>query len=211
MERQIDLKQLPRYYAPLAQALTEAGVPSSQLDDIFASAIRARCLECGIDLTGADLGEVARAEETVTLASPKLDRLRLGYCARNRCECRYYVLRFNPVPVVNWAQTLARADALLASSSAEVPAKSAPQLVTWSRDYWRALQPSQKRQLGLLAGLMVIFLAIQWYRSGARLPLLSPKPREFIVEGAPDQSGSTRPGPPPPSTATNAPRQFLVR
>src|SRR5262245_46217894 len=91
-EVQLRIEELASIHTALARAFGEAGIGGTRLEGLFKEQVKAECLGCGIIVSGEDLGHI-----TVVLGEPptvdnKLDRLRLGYCARNGCSSRYYRL-----------------------------------------------------------------------------------------------------------------------
>ena len=64
--------------------------------------------------TGDELGKLTVTEgEGSPHLPPKLERLRLGFCPRNGCEARFYLVRLAPLPRADAAKVLARADEIL--------------------------------------------------------------------------------------------------
>src|SRR5438128_11353271 len=109
---QVRVDSLASLYSRLAAALTEAGLSGSQMNEIFSKHVRAECGQCGIQITGDDLGRIAVTDATTEPSDPKLDRLRQGYCARNGCDSHYYCIHFSAYPNVDWANIRERAERL---------------------------------------------------------------------------------------------------
>lgn len=112
----IGLDQLPACHGAVATALGEAGLGGQELQVLFATGLEAACVGCGMSLTGEELGKLAVTEgegEGLSTLSPKLERLRLGFCPRNGCEARFYQIHLAPLPRADAAKVLARADAIL--------------------------------------------------------------------------------------------------
>ena len=88
----VAIPDLARVHAALAQSLGEAGVGGGELERLFASGVTARCVACGLSITGGDLGDLALhdAEEVDRKLPERLERLRLGYCPRQGCESRFF-------------------------------------------------------------------------------------------------------------------------
>lgn len=114
--------QLPQGHLALARALSEAGVGGQELTGVFATGLRGTCVGCGMTITGAELGEVtmAAAEEGQHRLTPKLERLRLGYCPRQGCEARFFMLELAPHGRFEPAKVTARAQELLSGSSSRL-------------------------------------------------------------------------------------------
>lgn len=112
-ETKVRIEDLPAMHLALARAFGEAGIGGKALDSVFAEAVHGKCLGCGISITGTDLGQIAVTASKDATVETKLDRLRLGYCARNGCASKFYVVDCEPFPGVTPAQVLSRAVALL--------------------------------------------------------------------------------------------------
>ncbi|HYT62160.1 MAG TPA: hypothetical protein VEL06_18415 [Haliangiales bacterium] len=107
---QVRLDSLASLYSRLAAALGEAGFSGNQLNEIFSKHVRAECVQCGIQISGDDIGHIAFAEEKTPLPNSKLDRLRHGYCVRNGCDSYFYRLHFGDYPGLNWKEIWEKAD-----------------------------------------------------------------------------------------------------
>ncbi len=107
---QVRLDSLASLYSRLAAALGEAGFSGNQLNEIFSKHVRAECVQCGIQISGDDIGHIAFAEEKTPLPNSKLDRLRHGYCVRNGCDSYFYRLHFGDYPGLDWKEIREKAD-----------------------------------------------------------------------------------------------------
>lgn len=212
-EHTISIERLPRFYSALVQAFGESGRGGRELDELLSSAFQGRCPECGITMTAGELAQIVLGDEHTPLGQPKLDRLRYGYCARNQCKARSYLLQCQTTAGVDWPKTLARAEEILnQSAQTESASAASPRTGVKLLELWRRLPARQQRQLLVLAGLGLLLAGIHWYRSGAWIPGLTPKARVFIVESKPKpiESGGTKDSSAAPSR-TNTPRTFNVR
>lgn len=108
-ETKVRVEELTALHLGLARAFGEVGVGGKQLEDVFELAVTARCLGCGIEITGTELGRIAVAGEGVVNPEPKLERLRLGYCARNGCTTKFYSIHCERLPGIDTEKVLARA------------------------------------------------------------------------------------------------------
>ncbi len=167
----LSVGDLPKAFHAVACALGEAGVGGQQLPGVFATGLRATCTGCGMTVTGAELNElmVASGEGAEHRLSPKLERLRLGYCPRNGCEARYFTLelakagQFEPTPV------LARAGAILAGDLK-------PKLEIRSAATPETRRATRRIAFIALATLFLAFVAYRFvfYRSQL-IPFVEPK------------------------------------
>src|SRR5262245_44063873 len=85
-EFRVPVEDLSAMHTTLAFALGEHQIGGARLEEIFRNGIRAECIGCGISITGAELGHITVTPENPPAPDSKLDRLRLGYCARQGCN-----------------------------------------------------------------------------------------------------------------------------
>ncbi|KAB2675419.1 MAG: hypothetical protein DVB31_00500 [Verrucomicrobia bacterium] len=205
-EFQVRVVELPGLHSALGRALGEAGEGAPRIRELLEQSVRVCCVGCGITVTADELEALALATESGT-PSPRLERLRLGYCARNGCDSRFYIVSAG-TGMVGWPTVFRRTKELMSSKAdAETePTESGPATPARTfRQQWRRVQ------LAVLGSVVAVVLLAWWWRSGARIPGISPRARQFIV--APGDS----PAAPAPSEgqqrrgATNAPRNFQVR
>jgi hypothetical protein len=178
----IRAESLARYYANLARALTETGISGSQLNEIFSTRLRARCVKCSIELTSAEIEQVSLVEDTTQLSHPKLKRLRLGYCAREGCESDDYRIQLEAYPGVDWESIAAKANDLILAQNA------AAQEEVQHQTKQKRNQRTKRAALGLLLIVFALLLLFVW-RHG-RLPFVK-KPHKYEIDPA---SVSPRPG-----------------
>jgi hypothetical protein len=183
------LEAVVHFPAALVQALAQSGMGGAQLEQILEANLRIVCPVCGICLKPEELRCLILTGGKIGGNSPKLERLRLGYCLRNGCSSRFYDFTWKPTPGVDWPAVLMRVDHLINSASGEGPEKHRS---TWEclnfemNRWWREL-PSQFSRRHAMAGfLLLLFLAIYWLQSGRPVPGFAPKARVFIVESQPN-------------------------
>src|SRR5688500_14065864 len=90
---ELPIEALPRIY--LAVVATSK-TPEQQWQGLFSGRAEAECIQCGIKLTGEELRQLSSLDPEHPVDDPKLDRLRLRYCARNTCQSRFYRVRIGP-------------------------------------------------------------------------------------------------------------------
>jgi hypothetical protein len=167
----LGVAELPRAHHAVAGALGEAGVGGQQLTALFASGLRATCVGCGITVTGTELGELVLAadENSDHRLTPKLERLRLGYCPRADCEARFFNLELSPVGQFDPAKVLARAMEILGGNRKPL-LNLKPSLTPATRKATRRLA------LIALITLVVAFVTFRliYYRSQP-IPFVQPK------------------------------------
>ncbi len=226
-ELQLSLNEIHRLYPALVRALAEAGESGARMQEILDQHLRVRCVGCHQAITGEDLAQLALDAAGSPAANPRVERLRLGYCARPDCNSRFYLATANsgmvawptvfqrtrhfidhpPAPVAEPAPepTAGKPGAKTAAAPVRLPEASAPEpgpAVPFA-EQWRRLQYTT------LWVLVLVGLLFWWWRSGARIPGITPAARQFEVISAP---GSPAIGPANPNVpATNAPRSFRVQ
>lgn len=90
---QVAIDDLGHQHASLIRALAERGIGSEELSQVFSTCLRLRCVRCGIQITGDEFNQMMLAETGAKLARTKLQRLKLGYCAREGCESLSYEMQ----------------------------------------------------------------------------------------------------------------------
>ena len=188
-DRQVPLGELPGRMIALARALGATGKGGGEIEALLNDAVRAECVLCGMGVSGIDLIRTEWITDPSSDSGRKLERLRLGYCARYGCSSRYYVLQFERSPGVNWPDCWEQAGTLPSAEAGPDPeavagAREAPSQFSPARVFQRAAQ-----RPFTLAILAVLLLGVS-FRTGCRIPGLSPEPRVFIVESAPGQPGT---------------------
>ncbi len=225
-ELQLRLDTLPGFYPAIVRALGEANEDAARIQELTHLHLRVTCLGCKTRFNADDLAALAFAPDPAQPDSPALKRLRLGYCPRESCNSRFCIATADSGivawPVLfdrtrHWMENPAMPDSSAsnnpdASSTAggspgspppsepDEPSRPTPSF----RQQWRVLQ------FRLLGGLIVVAAVFWWVRSGARVPGLSPAPRQFEVvlpgaERLPEPTQST------PQSQTNTPRTFRVQ
>ena len=168
----IRVSALPRFYANLAQALAQAGINGSQLDEICSACLKVSCTRCDIHLTHAEIEQVSLAEDASQLSHPKLKRLRLGYCARDGCESDDYQIQLAASPNVDWDAIVTKANDLLSVQQA------AEKETVRSQKAEQRKHQAKRNVLALLILAVAILLMFVW-RNG-RLPFVKKTPKYQI-------------------------------
>jgi hypothetical protein len=195
IERRISVRHLEKLGTVLVQQLGATGISGASIANHIEQAVVAECLRCGITLTGSDILAAAMAHEPGQETSEKQRRIHFGYCARKTCESDFYVVRFLPIPGLDWSAVWQQTEPLL--TGAAPPAASAAgwslgkQLIPWVRPWYdRARQPIP---------LTLIALAALWigFHNGCRIPGISPTPAPHPPGGMDGGDGATPPPPEP--------------
>jgi hypothetical protein len=166
---QMTIKEMADFSRNLAQTISGQPEPD-KLRAAIDQALNAECVQCKIRLSGSELLKFADD----TSDDERVERLRLGYCARNGCESHFYRVICSPHPQVNWPGLLDPTYNLHAEekSSAELAKKKA------SLKNWR--DKAVVRVAIGVAVLVIVFLARQLYLGGS-IPFVR-EPEDFHVD-----------------------------
>ncbi len=167
----VPIPDLGQAHASLAQALGEAGVGGAELERLFASGVTACCVACGLSVSGRDLGDLSLhdTEEADRRLPERLERLRLGYCPRQGCECRFFRLDITAPGRFDRGWVLGRTRDLIRGESGPRLRLASP------------LSSETTRRLGRVAGiaLATLFVAFVAYRlaffRSQPIPFIQPK------------------------------------
>ena len=175
---QVRVDALPGCYQALLEALTLADFDAAALHEVFNRYVSAECLQCGIQITGDELGRIALVVPGDPAADAKIVRLRQGYCAQKDCESYYYRLVLNEHPRVDWHKLAAS----LGQIAPPPPTPLAPARATGTLSLWLA----DKRSRRLLAGvaLVLVLLVIRHFVNGGTIPFIHQAPH-YTVDPAP--------------------------
>ncbi len=156
----------------------EAGEGSVSIHELLENSVQVRCVGCGITLLPGELESLGPAGGP-TASSPRLDRLRMGYCARNGCDSRFYAVSAE-TGMVSWPPIFRRAKELVSEGApSELPdATSGPTDDSHAfRRKWR------RTQLAVVGGAVLLGVFV-WWRSGAWRPWRWTPKSESIVAPA---------------------------
>src|ERR1043166_5212580 len=172
--QQLHLSQLGGFVGVLARALKLPAISKEEMSRALEQKVHGECMQCGIRLTGTELLALqgpAPADEGQK--SPKVARLRQGYCGRNKCESYYYNFVFEETPGINWRQLLAQGETVAQeNSSEEVAAEHAILATNRKRFFLRASL--------VTAAVAALLLARHLYRGGT-IPFVR-EPEDFRVD-----------------------------
>lgn len=194
-EVQVPVEQLGEFPLNLARALGQAGVGATQVRELFSRAAHSECPACGLRMSAQEITDLAVQPTEGAPVNPKQQRLRLGFCPRQGCDARFSIWKLSNEAGVDWSKILTGAERLETDEATQAQ-------VVQAADTRAARRRRIKLQLQVLAGAILLVLIWKWFRDGAYIPGISPKPRTFIVEPSEGEL------PPPP---TNTPRTFITR
>jgi len=180
---QVRVETLASLYSSLAAALSEAGFTGSELNEIFSKNVRGECVQCGIQISGDDMGHIALIGEEKDLPDSKLDRLRRGYCARNGCDSFYYHVHLGDYRNLDWVRIKEGADNR--GVAAQVEASRAAGVAS------RVVRRRLLLRVGAGVAVVVILLLWRhWYYYGY-VPLLQ-KPHKYTIDPSSAGHGTPR-------------------
>jgi hypothetical protein len=170
---ELPIDALPRLY--LAVVATSK-MPEQQWQGLFNGRVDAECIQCGIKVTGEELRQLSLIDPLTPIEDPKLDRLRLKYCARNTCESRFYRVNIQPDSELHW--TAIKEQLQLASPEmreTKARKRMAMPTLTLPRHSGMVLT------LGLV-GLVVVFFLIRYWIFGYRIPVVHKKHEYRVIQ-----------------------------
>lgn len=175
MTLELPLRDLEAFHRSLIAALAEAGHGGDRLTQVFQHHLRARCLQCGVELDGTTLAEMFATTPQGQPSSARQSRLQQGYCVRNGCPSHFYQVILEPTEGIAWEPIVARARAAQAESERAVLEEQAVR---------RRQQAGRRRQqllrvAGALVGLAVLWTAHYRWKTG-RLPGAKPTSKYLV-------------------------------
>lgn len=179
MVRQEHLKSLPTLAGRMVSWYADSQKDAAALGTALKRAVEAECELCGLRVTGEELARLAKpAAELPDPDSPKVARLRLGYCARQGCNSYYYRLSFQPVPALDWTKVLdGVGDTSVTPDDSGAAEQPSDRLKAAAMASVRRLAP--RIILGVL--VMAALLFVRHWRRGGTVPWIR-EPEKFQVD-----------------------------
>lgn len=169
------MDELVGFYAGLVRALGESGIGGSKMNEVFMSYQWAECVQCGIKINGEEMDQILVADEGTQLPHPKLQRLRLGCCARQGCESYHYRIHFEDYPGMDWDAVVEKAVNQVATSKAAAQEEKKQEII-------RKKQRRMKRAaIALITVLMLLLIRAVLQRG--YLPF-GHKPHKYEIDPA---------------------------
>jgi cytochrome P450 len=166
----------------IAEALMDAGWTQERVHDAFLTSVSAECISCGISVSGEELYALAQPP-SADHAHVKIGRLRMGDCARERCDSYYYRITFKAFPGADWARLVSQFEkGEPQRKQAGVAGNQRKRLMK----YVRNLRAPAHVWI-TVAALVLVLVVRQWY-VGGRIPLLR-EPEHFKVDTAAEEQG----------------------
>jgi len=166
---QMTIKELAEFSRSLAATISKQPEPD-RMRAAIDTALSAQCVQCGIKLSGSEL---LKFEEDAS-DDPRVERLRIGYCARNGCESLFYRVTCAPHPQINWPGLLNPAHELTADE------KTAAEALHKKRAIAKLRNKTFLRVGIAVAALLIVFVIRQIYLGGS-IPFIR-EPEDFNVD-----------------------------
>lgn len=188
MVRKEHLRNLPSLAVRLMALRPGTATGEAAVLEMLKGAVEAECEGCGIRVAGDDLARLAKPAGEAS-ESPKVARLRLGYCGRSGCDAYYYRIQFRPVPSVDWGKVLDEGE------TEGEPAEAVVVPPEQASDRMRAAAMASVRRWAPRAAIAVVMigglLLVRHWRRGGTVPWIR-EPEKFQVEVPVPGPGSDR-------------------
>lgn len=170
---ELPIQALPRLY--LAVAATSK-IPEQQWQGLFNGRVEAQCIQCRIKVTGEELRQLSILDPAHPIEDPKLDRLRLNYCARNSCQSRFYSVQIQPDSELHWTAIKEQ----LQLATPEIREKKTRKPIS-------VPSISLPRANGLTVAvavlcLIALFFLIRYWIYGYRIPIVQKKNEYRVIQ-----------------------------
>lgn len=178
--QQVHLYNLANFCAALDETLRQGGLTANESAAVWHVAVSAECLGCAMQVSGEELQALSQPP-SVEAGSAKINRMRLGDCARPGCNSYYYRLQFQRDQRVDWPGLVSRVQTRVPEPIGLAPVRPRRRLP------WRSwARPAFVRRLGIAVVIIVALLLVREWRQGGQIPLLH-EPEQFRVDPAPEE------------------------
>jgi hypothetical protein len=178
--REEKVEALRDFSRDLAEICRRCDPNGGQTAQALSAALTVECVKCGIRVSGAELLAISAAADEAN-TSPKVKRMRLGYCARDTCEGLAYRIHFSDLPGFAWQAVYGLAETANCSRRELAAAEAAAALAQKRQVRRRYLM----RVAVALGALVLLFVLRQWY-TGGRIPIVR-EPEKFHVAPLTDE------------------------
>lgn len=168
---QMSIKDMREFIHNLGGVI-DASPEAPKLRAAVCEALHADCVQCAIRLNGADL--LSLNDEANR--DPRLERLRIGYCSRNGCDCHYYAVTTVPHADLRWPALVTPGDVLHSMQTDEVEVGGSRVRIPLKD----RVRPYIRRTAIAVAALLLAFVIRQYYMGGS-IPFIR-QPEEFRVD-----------------------------
>lgn len=172
---ELPIEVLPKVYWAIVSASTST---EAEWQELCNTRLSAECPGCKIKLSGLELRELASVHHEGEALSPKIERLRKNYCARNTCDSRFYRVNIHPDTEKHWVSIKDQLQIATPELRETSPIKERKSLFA-SAGVPR-VRPLQLTAL-LLVGTVLFFVVRHWVY-GARIPLVQKKNEYRVIQ-----------------------------
>lgn len=172
---ELPIEALPKVYWAIVSASTST---EAEWQELCNTRLSAECTGCKIKLTGLELRELATAYHEGEPQSPKLERLRKNYCARNTCESRFYRVNINADSERHWLSIKDQLQVATPELRETRPLKERKPF--FGQAGVPKIRPLQLTAL-LLIGTVLFFVVRHWVY-GSRIPLVQKKNEYRVIQ-----------------------------
>jgi len=178
--REVKIEALTDFSRDFAEICRRCDPDGGKTAEALTGALTAECTTCQIRVSGAELLAIAASDDAN--ASPKIKRIRLGYCARETCESLAYRIHFGDLPGFALQAMYALAETANTHRHELVAAEAAAKSARKRQSHRRYLA-----KVALALGAVLILIIIrQWY-VGGRIRLIR-EPEKFRVTPLPAEN-----------------------
>lgn len=153
--QQVRVEQLHTLLQRLAEALAKRGTEKVPAPQLPTTGWQAKCLQCGIVVSGEELATLAQNDTATLKENPRLSRLNEGYCARNRCEAYYYELTLPAMEGIDWTQVWPALQSNDPHPLAETGDEKTNHLLAY---YQKLLATHGPKKMAVAGGCVLLFL-----------------------------------------------------
>ncbi|HVK57392.1 MAG TPA: hypothetical protein VM735_01320 [Candidatus Kapabacteria bacterium] len=172
---ELPIEALPKVYWAIVAASTST---EAEWQELCNARLSAECTGCKIKLTGLEMRELATVHTEGSPQSPKLERLRKNYCARNTCESRFYRVNVQPDNERHWLSIKEQLQIATPEVRETEPGKDRKPF--FANAGVPRLRPLQLTGL-ILIGVVLFFIVRHWVY-GSRIPLVQKKNEYRVIQ-----------------------------
>jgi hypothetical protein len=172
---ELPIDALPRVYWAVVSAST---FTEAEWQEWCNTRFSAECTACKIKLTGLELRMLATVHTEEEPESPKLERLRRNYCARNTCEGRFYRVTVQPDSERHWLGIKEQLQHTTPEAREVSTTKEHKPL--FSSAGIPRVRPLHLTAL-LLIGVVLFFVVRHWVY-GSRIPIIQKKHEYQVIQ-----------------------------
>ena len=172
---ELPIDVLPKVYWAIVSASTST---EAEWQELCNTRLSAECPGCKIKLTGLEMHELATVHNEGEAQSPKLERLRKNYCARNTCDSRFYRVNIQPDSERHWVSIKDQLQVATPELRETKPIKSGKSL--FGSAGVPKVRPLQLTALLVLG--VVLFFVVRHFVYGSRIPLVQKKNEYRVIQ-----------------------------